>query len=53
MKLLMVGDIVGGPGRRAFARVASRMKAAGQVDAIVANAENAAGGKGITSAVGD
>jgi metallophosphoesterase (TIGR00282 family) len=53
MKLLMVGDIVGGPGRRAFARVASRMKAAGKVDAIVANAENAAGGKGITSAVGD
>jgi len=53
MKLLVVGDIVGSPGRLAFSRVAAPMKARGEVDAIVANAENAAGGKGITSAVGD
>ncbi len=53
MKLLLVGDIVGAPGRLAFCRVAATMKARGAVDAIVANAENAAGGKGITSAVGE
>jgi metallophosphoesterase (TIGR00282 family) len=53
MKILVVGDIVGAPGRLAFSRVAAPMKARGEVDAIVANAENAAGGKGITSAVGE
>ena len=53
MKVLVVGDIVGSPGRLAFSRVAGPMKATGAVDAIVANAENAAGGKGITSAVGE
>lgn len=51
MKLLLVGDIVGSPGRVALARVAGRMKAAGEVDAIVANAENAAGGRGVTAKV--
>jgi metallophosphoesterase (TIGR00282 family) len=53
MKILMVGDIVGSPGRRAFARVATPMKTAGKVDFIVANAENAAGGKGITGAIAE
>ncbi len=53
MKILTVGDIVGAPGRLAFSRVAAPMKARGDVDVIVANAENAAGGKGITSAVAD
>ncbi len=53
MKILVVGDIVGSPGRLAFSRVAAPMKARGEVDVIVANAENAAGGKGITSAVGE
>ncbi|MBM4142019.1 MAG: YmdB family metallophosphoesterase [Lentisphaerae bacterium] len=49
MKVLAVGDIVGEPGRALFARVAGRLKAAGKVDAIVANAENAAGGRGVTA----
>ena len=48
MKVLMVGDIVGSPGRRAFARVATRMREAGKVQFVVANAENSAGGKGLT-----
>lgn len=48
MQLLISGDIVGSPGRIAFARIATRMRAEGKVDFIVANAENAAGGKGIT-----
>ncbi|NQU38574.1 MAG: TIGR00282 family metallophosphoesterase [Lentisphaerae bacterium] len=53
MKLLVVGDIVGSPGRLAFARVAGRLKATGQVDVIVANGENSAGGRGITATIGD
>ena len=36
MKLLMVGDIVGGPGRMAMARVATRYKAEGRADVVVA-----------------
>jgi metallophosphoesterase (TIGR00282 family) len=53
MKILMVGDIVGEPGRRAFAWVAARMRHEGAVDFIVADAENAAGGKGLTGAVAE
>lgn len=48
MKLLFVGDIVGSPGRQAFARVAARYKAEKKADVIVANAENAAAGRGLT-----
>lgn len=48
MKVLMVGDIVGAPGRRAFAKVASRFRSTGQAHMIVANAENAAAGNGLT-----
>jgi metallophosphoesterase (TIGR00282 family) len=49
----MVGDIVGSPGRLAFAQVAARYKADKKVDFIVANAENAAAGKGITPKLAD
>ena len=51
MKILMVGDIVGSPGRKAFARVAGQMKARGEADVVVANAENSAGGKGTTRTI--
>ena len=51
MKILFVGDIVGEPGRAAFAKIASLMKARGEVDMIVANAENAAAGSGITDKI--
>lgn len=53
MKILFVGDIVGGPGRMAMARVATRYKAEGRADVVVANAENAAAGRGITSALAE
>lgn len=45
----MVGDVVGSPGRRAFARVAGQMKARDEVDCVVVNAENAAGGRGLSA----
>ena len=48
MKILLVGDIVGNPGRRFFGETAKRLRAENIVQIIVANAENAAGGSGIT-----
>jgi 2',3'-cyclic-nucleotide 2'-phosphodiesterase len=53
VRILVVGDIVGSPGRLAFARVAGQMKANQDVDFVVANAENAAGGRGITPALAE
>lgn len=51
MKVLMVGDIVGSPGRACFKRVAQRLLGSGEVNAIIANAENAAAGNGLTAAL--
>jgi metallophosphoesterase (TIGR00282 family) len=48
VKILVVGDVVGSPGRTAFARIAGQMRVAGEVDFVIANAENAAGGRGLT-----
>ncbi len=53
MNILMVGDIVGGPGRRIFARLVGQMRQRGAVDFVVANAENSAGGKGITRSIAE
>jgi metallophosphoesterase (TIGR00282 family) len=47
MRLLFLGDVVGRPGRRAVARVLRPMIASEGVDFVVANGENASGGKGI------
>jgi len=49
MKILCVGDIVAGPGRRLFKTVAKRLRETGEVSVIIANAENAANGRGITA----
>lgn len=51
MKILFVGDIVGKPGRKAFKVVVQKMKASGKVDFVVANGENAAGGRGPSSKI--
>jgi len=48
MDVLLVGDVVGSPGRSVFAQVVTRMKHRGNLDLVVVNAENAAGGKGLT-----
>ena len=53
MKLLFVGDLVGAPGRQAFARFATLYKSKGKADVIVVNAENAAAGRGITGKLAD
>ena len=48
MKIFFAGDIVGDPGRTVFVKFAALMKARGEADVIIANAENSAGGSGIT-----
>ena len=51
MKILFLGDIVGNPGREAVARHVPAMRKNGEVDLVVVNGENAAGGSGITENV--
>jgi metallophosphoesterase (TIGR00282 family) len=53
LKILHAGDVVGSPGRTVFARVVTRMRDAGQVDLVVVNAENAAGGRGLTPSLAE
>jgi len=51
MKILFIGDIVGSPGRNAIKLLLPKLKNEYQLDFVIANAENAAGGSGITSRV--
>ena len=51
MKVLLLGDVVGGPGRRILRRELKRVRAELGVGAVVANAENAAAGSGLTAAL--
>ena len=53
MKILLVGDVVGGPGRRVFRDVVKRLRDENAINAVVVNAENAAAGNGITLALAD
>lgn len=48
MKVLFIGDIFGEPGRRALARAVPRLVGQRQIDIVIGNGENAAGGFGIT-----
>ncbi len=48
MKLLFVGDVVGGIGRRTLAALLPEIRDAHEPDFVVVNGENAAGGVGIT-----
>lgn len=49
MRILFLGDIVGRPGRQAVKDRLGRLRQALDLDAVIANAENAAGGVGITT----
>ncbi|MGB9887419.1 MAG: TIGR00282 family metallophosphoesterase [Moorellales bacterium] len=51
MRFVVIGDIVGRPGRRALRRLLPGLLAEVGPDLVVANGENAAGGNGITRAV--
>ena len=51
MRLLMVGDTVGGPGRSVLKRELKRIRSERSIDAVVVNGENVAAGSGITAAL--
>ena len=48
MRILMIGDIIGQPGRKAVRALLPELKAELQIDLVIANGENTAGGFGIT-----
>lgn len=48
MRLLVVGDVVGRLGRKAFARYTRGLKEKYKIDLVIVNGENSAGGKGIS-----
>jgi metallophosphoesterase (TIGR00282 family) len=51
MRLLFIGDIVGPPGVTFLRRALPLLIAREEIDLVVANAENAAGGSGLTAAL--
>ncbi|HTQ37782.1 MAG TPA: TIGR00282 family metallophosphoesterase [Pirellulales bacterium] len=51
MRLLLIGDIVGKPGRQIVCRALKPLIERERLDLVVANAENAAGGSGLTPAI--
>jgi hypothetical protein len=48
MRILLIGDIVGKPGRQIVIRALPALIERERLDLVIANAENAAGGSGIT-----
>jgi len=51
VRLLLIGDIVGKPGRQIVTRSVPGLRIEEEIDLVVANAENAAGGSGLTPAI--
>lgn len=51
LKVLCIGDIYGEPGRKAVEIFVNGMKKRGEIDFVVANAENSADGSGITERI--
>jgi 2',3'-cyclic-nucleotide 2'-phosphodiesterase len=48
MRIMFIGDVVGKPGRNAIAEFVPRLKTQHRADFVIVNAENSAGGLGIT-----
>ena len=48
LRILFLGDIVGEPGRKAVISNLATIKAESEIDFIIVNGENSAGGRGIT-----
>jgi metallophosphoesterase (TIGR00282 family) len=53
LNILCIGDIVGRPGRRVLAEKLKQLVAEREIDCVIANAENAAGGSGLTPQIYD
>lgn len=48
MRIMLVGDVVGRPGRRAFQNHTPKLREEKNIDVVIVNGENSAGGKGFT-----
>ncbi|HJN87482.1 MAG: TIGR00282 family metallophosphoesterase [Dehalococcoidia bacterium] len=48
MRILMIGDVIGKPGRRALQKLVPLVRQECGIDMVIANAENTAGGFGLT-----
>src|SRR3954453_23437683 len=53
MRILFIGDIFASPGRRIVAERLPRIVTAEYIDFVIANAENSAGGFGITPLIAE
>lgn len=53
MKILIIGDIVGRPGRNILKEHLQELISEYNIDIVIANGENAAGGNGLTRKVAD
>ena len=53
MRVMLTGDVVGRPGRRAFRNITPRLRREKNIDVVIVNGENCAGGKGFTRAALD
>ncbi len=53
MKVLLIGDITGSPGRKILREELKSLQKKENIDFTIANAENAAGGSGITPAIAE
>ncbi|MDO8612998.1 MAG: YmdB family metallophosphoesterase, partial [Dehalococcoidia bacterium] len=53
MNILVIGDVVGKVGRRALACALPGIRRSHSIDLVIANGENAAGGKGLTPSTAD
>ncbi|MDD3906396.1 MAG: TIGR00282 family metallophosphoesterase [Candidatus Omnitrophica bacterium] len=53
MNILFIGDIVGEPGRRAIEGLLPGIKKANDIEFAIGNAENVAGGSGVTPSLAD
>ena len=51
MRFLILGDIIGSPGRRALSRLLPALRDEEDIDVVIINGENIAGGFGITEKV--
>ena len=51
MRILLIGDIVGKPGRRIVTQALGDLRRRERLDLVIANAENTADGSGITPGI--
>jgi len=53
LRVLVIGDVIGRPGRRAVEALLPNLRKEHQIDLVLANGENAAGGIGLTPATAE